>query len=83
MIFLLFISRVKEACSLLNMSKGSALLLRETLQECLQSESSHGFSKDETEQSSWDVLAELGLHSIDGQSALTLLRLRTDLISSP
>ncbi|XP_052126248.1 RAD50-interacting protein 1 [Frankliniella occidentalis] len=78
-----YFQRVKEACSLLTMAKGSALLLQETLQECLQRESIHGQPTDDSEQSSWDVLSDLGLHTMDGQSALTILQLRTDIIRSP
>lgn len=77
-----YFQQVKEACFLLNMSKGSALLLQETLQECLQRES-EGHPKDDSEQTSWDVLADLSLHCTDGQSALALLQRRTDLIQSP
>lgn len=64
------------------MTKGSALLLQETLQECLQRESG-GHPKDDCEQTSWDVLADLSLHCTDGQTALAMLQRRTDLIRSP
>ncbi len=74
---------MKEACSLLVMAKGSALLLQETLQECLQRENGSEQTKDESDQSSWDVLSDLGLSTIDGQSALSILQLRTDIIRSP
>lgn len=65
------------------MARGSALLLQETLQECLQRESESGYQKDDSEQSSWDVLADVSLCSLDGQSALSILQLRTDLIRTP
>jgi hypothetical protein len=64
--------RVKESCILLNLSKGSAFLLRDTLRSCL----TDGGVEDLQEE---DVLSEIGVHRLDAEKAIAVLKLRTDL----
>ncbi|XP_069691163.1 RAD50-interacting protein 1 isoform X2 [Periplaneta americana] len=64
--------QVKESCVLLNLPKGSAHLLRDTLRSCLVDGGVEGLQEE-------DVLAEIGVHRLDAEKAITILNLRTDL----
>jgi hypothetical protein len=64
--------RVKDSCILLNLSKGSALLLRDTLRSCLKDNGLEGPQEE-------DVLSDIGVHRLDAEKALAVLKLRTDL----
>nr|CAD7199925.1 unnamed protein product [Timema douglasi] len=63
---------VKEACVLLNLPRGSALLLRDTLRLCL----TYDTNEDVKEA---DVLADVGIHRLTADKALAVIKLRTDL----
>jgi hypothetical protein len=63
---------VKESCLLLNLPKGSALLLRDSLKSCLMDDGVEGLQED-------DVLSELGVHQLDARKSIDILNLRTDL----
>ena len=56
---------------LLNLPKGSALLLRDTLKSCLMDEGVGGLEED--------VLSEIGIHRLDAKKSIDVLNLRTDL----
>jgi hypothetical protein len=64
--------RIKESCILLNLSKGSALLLRDTLRSCLTDDGVEGLQEE-------DVLSEIGVHRLDAKKSIAVLNLRTDL----
>lgn len=64
--------RIKESCILLNLSKGSALLLRDTLRSCLTDDEVEGLQEEE-------VLSEIGVHRLDAKKSIDVLNLRTDL----
>ena len=66
------LSRVKESCILLNLPKGSALLLRDTLRSCLTDGGVEGVQEE-------DVLTEIGVHRLDAEKCIAVLSLRTDL----
>ncbi|XP_068082045.1 RAD50-interacting protein 1 isoform X2 [Anabrus simplex] len=69
-----YFAQVKEACLLLNLPKGSALLLRETLKLSLDEEGA-----EEGPQGS-EVLADVGVHNLAPDQVIDILNLRTDLI---
>jgi hypothetical protein len=64
--------RIKDSCILLNLSKGSALLLRDALRSCL-TDDSEGLQEEE------EILAEIGVHRLDAKKSIAILNLRTDL----
>lgn len=64
--------QIKESCILLNLSKGSALLLRDTLRSCLIDDGVEGLQEEE-------VLSEIGIHRLDAKKSIAVLNLRTDL----
>jgi hypothetical protein len=66
-----YFPQVKESCMLLNLPKGSALLLRDTLKSCLMDEGVGGLEED--------VLSEIGIHRLDAKKSIDVLNLRTDL----
>jgi hypothetical protein len=57
---------------LLNVSKGTAILLREALRSCLTGDGAEGLHHEE-------VLAEIGVHRLDAKKSIAVLNLRTDL----
>jgi hypothetical protein len=57
---------------LLNLSKGSALLLRDTLKSLQTDDGMEGLQEE-------DVLSEIGVHQLDAERSLAVLKLRTDL----
>jgi hypothetical protein len=63
---------VKESCILLNLPKGSALLLRDALESFLMDEGVEGLEED-------DILSEIGIHRLDAKKSIDVLNLRTDL----
>ena len=63
---------MKESCILLNLPKGSALLLKDTLKSCLMDEGVEGLEED-------NVLSEIGIHRLDAKKSIDILNLRTDL----
>jgi hypothetical protein len=65
--------RIKDSCILLNLSKGTALLLRDALRSCLAGDrAAEGLQEEE-------VLAEIGVHRLDAKKSIAVLNLRTDL----
>ncbi|KAJ9577197.1 hypothetical protein L9F63_006254, partial [Diploptera punctata] len=67
-----YFPQVKESCILLNLPKGSALLLRDTLRSCLADGGVEGVQEE-------DVLSEIGVHRLDAEKCIAVLNLRTDL----
>lgn len=71
----LYSPRVKESCLLLCLPTGSALLLRDTLA------TSTSLDHDRMEVSDaqgTEVLADVGVHRLSVDKAVTILHLRTD-----
>lgn len=71
----MFLFRVKEACILLNLLPGSAVLLRDLLK-------SSGMNQTDSEQgdhSAIVALADMGVHRLNPEDALKVLNLRVKL----
>ncbi|KAK7791157.1 hypothetical protein R5R35_013325 [Gryllus longicercus] len=68
-----YFAPVKEACLLLNLPKGTALLLRETLKLSQKEDAA-----DDGPQAA-EVLADVGVHTLSPDKAIDILNLRTDL----
>lgn len=67
-IILIFFLRIKEACILLNILVGSAMLLHEAL------------SNNNDKAALAEILADVGVHKMSPELALKVIATRTDII---